>query len=113
MSFSLSNRFFIPFCAAEHSRIEQTAPPPVKEEPDLKEIFCTHGLRIFKLCRQVTKEFETAENMTIEVFVRFYEEFDRLPAGAKIAEQLRRLAVKELLKYQQQKAFTRLENADI
>ena len=104
MFLSINNKPFIPFFRAEKDATENIELlSPVDKKLQLKKLFKSHYRKIFRLCLQVTKNQEFAENLTVNVFVQFFREFENLDREIPSKKYLRKLAVSHLIDYKWQK----------
>ena len=102
--FSTTNgKSFIPFFKTKKRKAEVVAPLAlVDKKQHLKNLFKCHNQQIFRLCFQVTQNHETAETLTIKVFIQFYKEFENLDRNIKFKDYLRKLTLSHLINYKQQ-----------
>lgn len=104
MLLSINDKPFIPFFRVEKGATENIELlSPIDKRLHLKELFKSHHRQIFRLCLQVSKNREIAENLTVNVFVQFFREFDNLDRKLLPKDCLRKLAVSHLIDYKWQK----------
>ena len=97
------SKSFIPFLKTENKQIEEVSSLSLIDKKQyLKNLFKCHHQQIFRLCFQVTKDNEMAQNLTIKVFIQFYNEFESLDHNIKFKDYLRKLTISHLINYKQQ-----------
>jgi hypothetical protein len=79
----------------------------IDHRTQFKNLFQTLHPRIFKLCFQVTRDHKTAEDITIEVFARLYnelvcKELEDWDGSITFEDYLHQLTIRNLIAYQQQ-----------
>lgn len=100
---AIKGKSFIPFFKTKNRKTETLTPLAlINKKQHLKSLFKVHHQQIFRLCLQVTQDHETAETLTIKVFIQFYNEFENLDRNIIFKDYLRKLTISHLINYKQQ-----------